>query len=297
MTDSLAKTSAGHHTYCMSDNILSPTNDWIFKLLFGDERNKSTLIDLLKSFVQLPEEEYELVYLDTHLKREYDDDKFGILDVKVKTKTGQIVHIEIQVEPMPDMAKRLSFYKSKLITSQINKGDSYEKIQPVICVCITSKPMFPEVMEYLNRFFFYNPANGLRFRNIPEEIYTLELSKLPQSSDGSTLWEWMKFLTSKTKEEFEMIAKGNPEIRKATDILYELSQDEKVRAEYEAREKAWRDRISAIDAGVRRGREEGWQGGRKEREVEVARNAIAKGFTLEQVCDITGLDTETLAKL
>jgi len=248
---------------------------------------------LLKSFVRLPEEEYELVYLDPHLKRESDEDKLGILDVKVRTKTGQIVHIEIQVEPMPDMAKRLSFYKSKLITSQINKGDPYEQIRPVICICITSKPLFPETSEYLNRFFFHNPVNGLSFKDIPEEIYTLELSKLPHASDGSILWKWMKFLSSKTREEFEMIAQGNPEIRKATDILYELSQDEKVLAEYEVREKAWRDRISAMNASEKRGREEGW----REREVELARNALAEGLSVEVVQKITGLDAETVARL
>ena len=209
--------------------------------------------------------------------------------MKVRTKTGRIVHIEIQVEPMRDMAKRLSFYKSKLIVSQIGKGDPYGKIRPVICVCITSRPLFPEAGEYLNRFFFHNPANGLRFKDIPEEIYTLELSKVPHASDGSPLWGWMKFLSSKTKEEFEMIAKGNPEIRKATDSLYELSQDDKVRAEYEVREKAWRDRVSAMDDSERRGVERGIE--------QTARKALTKGYTLEQVCDITGLDVETVARL
>ena len=71
----------------MDKEILSPTDDWIFKLLFGDERNKSILIDLLGSFVELPQEEFELTYLDTYLKPESEDDKLGILDVKVKTKT------------------------------------------------------------------------------------------------------------------------------------------------------------------------------------------------------------------
>jgi hypothetical protein len=57
----------------MIPEILSPTDDWIFKLLFGDERNKSMLIDLLGSFVELPKEEFELTYLDTHLKPESED--------------------------------------------------------------------------------------------------------------------------------------------------------------------------------------------------------------------------------
>ena len=71
-------------------------NDWIFKLLFGDIRHKSMLINLLKGFVELPDEEYELTFLDTHLKPETEDDKLGILDVKVQTKSGKIINIEIQ---------------------------------------------------------------------------------------------------------------------------------------------------------------------------------------------------------
>ena len=72
----------------MNPEILPPTDDWIFKLLFGDERNKSMLINFLSSFVELPQEEYELTFLDTSLKPEADDDKLGIVDVKVKTKNG-----------------------------------------------------------------------------------------------------------------------------------------------------------------------------------------------------------------
>jgi len=39
----------------MDYDILSPVNDWIFKLLFGDERHKDMLINLLKIFVELPD--------------------------------------------------------------------------------------------------------------------------------------------------------------------------------------------------------------------------------------------------
>ena len=56
----------------MDFDILPPTNDWIFKLLFGDERNKSMLVNLLQSFVELPQEEFELTFLDSHLKKEFE---------------------------------------------------------------------------------------------------------------------------------------------------------------------------------------------------------------------------------
>ncbi|MCL2232873.1 MAG: Rpn family recombination-promoting nuclease/putative transposase [Treponema sp.] len=231
----------------MSITVLPPTNDWIFKLLFGDERNKSMLIDLLKSFVDLPEEEYELTFMDPHLKRIAPDDKQGILDVKVKTVSGKIIDIEIQVEPMSHIGRRLSYYKSRLIADQIGKGDEYEKIQRVICVCITSYALFPGAQEYLNGFRFCNRENGLCFADIPEEIYTLELAKVPAISDGSGVWEWLRFLRSRTKEEIEMVTERNPEIRKAADALYELSADAEVRYQYEQREKARRDTVAQAD--------------------------------------------------
>ena len=243
----------------MGIKVLPANNDWVFKLLFGDERNKSVLIDLLKSLVDLPEEEYDLVFLDTHLKPEFEEDKLGILDVKVRTRSGQIIDIEIQVEPQKHIAKRLSFYKSKMIVEQIGQSEHYDRIQRVICVCITSKTLFPAAGEYLNRFRFYNEANGLRFDAMPEEIYTLELSKVPISSDGTDKWEWVQFLLARTEEEIEMlVANGNPEIRNAANALYRLSANPEVRATYEAREKAWRDRASQID-GAREDEREVWQ--------------------------------------
>ena len=259
----------------MTFPILPPTDDWIFKLIFGDERNKSMLIDMLKSFVQLPDEEYEIIFLDTHLKPESEDDKLGIVDVKIKTKTGKIIDIEIQVNPMKNIGRRLSFYKSKLIVEQIGKSENYSKIQRVICVCILCYDLFTENKDYMNNFQFYNPKNGILFSDIPEEIYTIELLKVPSRNDGNSVWEWLQFLRSKEKEEFDMVAEMNPEIKKAVDTLYELSADEKVRAEYEMRQKAWRDRASQNEGYYQDGRADErkeWQVVVADKDAEIAEN-------------------------
>jgi predicted transposase/invertase (TIGR01784 family) len=155
---------------------------------------------LLQAFIDLPDEEYELTFLDTYLKPESEDDKLGIVDVKVRTKTGKIIDIEIQVNPVKNIGQRLSFYKSKLIVEQIGKGERYNVIQKVIC--ISNYELFPGTADYLNNFKFYNPKNGLCFEDIPEEVYTLELPKAPVKSDGTTGWEWMQFLRGKQKEDW-----------------------------------------------------------------------------------------------
>ena len=77
---------------------LLPTNDFIFKKIFGG--NLSILQDFLKAVLDLPPEEYkELEVLDPNLDREFIEDKLGVLDVKVTTSTGQTVNIEVQVKP------------------------------------------------------------------------------------------------------------------------------------------------------------------------------------------------------
>ena len=263
----------------MNCPILPPTDDWIFKLLFGDERNANLLIAMLQTFIELPDEEYELTFLDTHLKPEYEEDKFGILDVKVKTKSGKIINIEIQVNPVKNIGRRLSYYKSKMIVEQINKGDKYQVIQQVICICITDYTLFPQTSDYLNNFVFFNSKNGLRFYDIPEEIYTLELPKVPVQNDGSAIWAWMQFLRSKEKEEFEMAAAKNPAVREAVNTLYELSTDKKVRAEYEMRHKAWLDRQSQLYDS----REEGRAEGRAEAAIDFEKKMKDIGLSSEQI--------------
>ncbi|GBU26921.1 hypothetical protein R84B8_00437 [Treponema sp. R8-4-B8] len=277
----------------MDFKILPPTDDWIFKLLFGDERNKSMLIDLLKAFVELPQEEYELSFLDTSLKPENEDDKLGILDVKVKTKTGKVIDIEIQVNPERNIGQRLSFYKSKLIVEQIGKGELYHVIQKVICICITNYELFPETNEYVNIFRFTNKNNGLVFEVIPEEIYTLELPKVPALSDGSAGWEWMQFLRAKRKEEFEMVAVKNPEIRKAVDTLYQLSSDEQVQAEHERRLKAWRDRASQLEGSYLDGIQEGIKRSKKDDILRMK----ADNLPIEQIIKYTGFTEEQIKSL
>ena len=43
--------------------------------------------------------------------------------------------------------------------------------------------------------------------------------------------------------------------------------------------------------------EEGWEGGEENKAVEIAKNALAKGLTIEFVNEITGLDIDTIRDL
>jgi predicted transposase/invertase (TIGR01784 family) len=277
--------------------ILPPTDDWIFKLLFGDERHKDNTIALLRSFLDLPDEEFDISFVDTVLKPEAEDDKTGIVDIKLKTKTGKLIDVEIQVNPFPELGKRISFYKSKLVVGQIGEGERYNVIQRVICVCILDYRLFPETEEYLNRFLFYNPENSLCFEELPEEIYTMELPKVPVESDGRAVWDWMQFLRGKRKEEFEMIAEKNPGVREAVNVLYRLSEDPEVRAQMEYREKARHDHATLLHAAFREGEVRGKALGEAQSRAEIAGNMKKRGIPVHQIAEDTGLSVEDIEKL
>ena len=41
--------------------------------------------------------------------------------------------------------------------------------------------------------------NGLCFEDIPEEVYTLELPKVPAVNDGTAGWGWLQFLRANAR--------------------------------------------------------------------------------------------------
>ncbi|MDR3350008.1 MAG: Rpn family recombination-promoting nuclease/putative transposase, partial [Acidaminococcales bacterium] len=199
----------------MSKEILSPKNDFIFKLIFGDQRNADVLASFLQAVLDLPKSEYEeLSIVDPHLKRESADDKLSVLDVKIHTKSGKVVEVEIQILETPQMRERIVYYAGKMITEQISRGEDYGAIKRVISIVITDYELIKENRKYHNRYRLYDKESGSEFTDILE-VNTLELPKVPKRDDRTELFDWLLFLKSEGGEELEMLAKKNPQIKKA----------------------------------------------------------------------------------
>jgi predicted transposase/invertase (TIGR01784 family) len=250
--------------------ILPVRSDVIFRLFFADERNEEFLVNFLKSVIRLPEDDYhEIEIADPHLLPEYVDDKLAIIDVKLHTKSKKVVHIEIQLEVTPEMRQRIIFYDAKLITEQIGNGGEYKEIQKVISIIITKDNLVAASPQYHHRFTFYDREAEVEFSDIIE-IHTLELKKLPERVDGTSLYDWAKFIDAETEEELTVLAERNPQVGKAVVKLRELSGDERARDLYERREKARRDQQSREDWARQQEREK-WQGVLADKDAEIAR--------------------------
>jgi len=286
----------------VSKEPLSPKNDFVFKLLFGERTRLDILQNFLMAVLDLPAEEYgHLVIVDPHLRRESPDDKLGVLDVKIHTTTGKVIDVEIQVKPHRRIWERILFYAARLTTEQLKYGVPYKEIKKAISIVIVDRDITPEDPEhYQHRFRLFDERTGYCFPDL-FEINTLELPKLPGEPDGTMLCNWLRIFTARTKEEFAMVAKTSPEIAKAVGVIMELSEDEQTRLLAEAREKYRRDEEARWEDAFEDGKEEGRQEGQQEGELkgrrEVARRLLLKTQSAEMVADVTGLSLEEVKAL
>ena len=289
----------------IDDNfIMSPKNDFVFKLIFGDEKNKDVLIAFLSAVLRLPKDEFaNLEFLNTELLREFKEDKKGILDVRVKTKNGKQIDIEIQVLPTEFMAERTVFYWSKMYTSQIKPGDAYGKLKKCITINIVDFERI-KIDKIHTSFHILEDETGYKLSDVLE-IHFLELPKLKRLSSlkdaEDPILEWLEFIDSDSKEGMEMLAEKNENIKIAYEILQRASHSKAARAAYEARQAEIMDQRtrenSAEKRGIEQGIQQGIQQGIEQATVNLAKNALLMNLSIEQIEAITGLNKEKIQEL
>ncbi len=89
----------------MKIEMLKPTNDYVFKRLFGKIGNEDITKKLLECITQ---EKYTEIQLDSTpiLEQDLLNDKIGILDIRVKTQYKEI-DIEMQVAKQEQIIDRM----------------------------------------------------------------------------------------------------------------------------------------------------------------------------------------------
>src|SRR5690606_1860594 len=111
--------------------LLDPTLDVVFKLLFAHERNKNLLISLLSAVLNPPEPISEVEVLNPEVEKETIRDKGIVLDVLVRLRDGRLFNVEMQSRPEPGFRQRGLFYWSRLYQSQVQRGGGYHELAPV----------------------------------------------------------------------------------------------------------------------------------------------------------------------
>ena len=284
--------------------LLDPKMDFVFKNIFGSEKNPNILISFLNATLKPKDLITSVEIKNTDLNKGYIEDKFSRLDVKATTSNNEIINIEIQLKNEYNMIKRSLYYWSKLYSEQLNEGEDYSILKRTICINILN-------FKYLKTRKFHS---GYRLKEIYSneelsdvaEIHFIEIPKLEEGSDEKDmLVAWIEVLKDPESEKVRSLEMSIDEIRQAKDELIRMSNDDTQRELYEMRAKTLKDKISALNEaerkgmqkGMQKGIKEGMQKGEKKKALEIAKSMIDMGLDKKTISKTTGLDLSEIEKL
>ena len=236
----------------MDGFLMKPKIDFAFKEIMEDEKARTGFLAAVLGI--RPESIKETRILNTNLRREHEDDKQGILDVRLLMDNNSEIDIEIQLSELKVWADRSLFYLAKMFTEQIKPGDSYRVFKKCVSISILDFILFQGETEFHSCFHIREDKRQFLYTD-KMEFHVIELPKLPENlkENCTDLELWAKFISAERKEEFDMLAEKNPYIDSAYRKLQAISQDSQKRLEYEAREKAIRDYNEGMYEAEQRG--------------------------------------------
>jgi predicted transposase/invertase (TIGR01784 family) len=278
--------------------LMNPKIDFVFKLLFGNEKDTSFLISFLNATLDLSGEKVikSVIIKNPVNDRQTEEDKLSIMDVKAETSDETVINIEIQLRDQHNMRQRTLYHLSKMIAERLNKGKDYQEIAKTVAINILDFDLLGEETRFHNRFRFLETETHKELTDAGE-IHFMELPVLrryiEQNKDDITeiigkekLLDWLLFIDNPDSEYARLAENSDKVIGRAKDMLRTLSADEKLREEYLAREKAIIDHYASLKAAEKHGREEERKFAMKilvQQGVSIENIAISYQMTIEEV--------------
>ena len=257
----------------MNNNLerLPLTDDYIFKRVFAYKGNESVLKDSLEALLKI---EIKRIKITNPEIIPYEKgEKRGLLDIKTEINDGTMIDVELQMKNEKNTEERATEYMGKMISEQLQVGDSYQKLKKSIVIFITN-------YNFLNRNSYHSVGRMKFDKTLKEEyvdigfkkedeiaskyieVHYIELPKFKKKelSKFTKLDQWMCIFTQ--NEGGIMLAeKENKEIKRAINTLDFLSKDPKERERHNSIVMAEYNRLVSeqnfFEEGIEKGRKEG----------------------------------------
>lgn len=296
--------------------VLKPTNDFVFKKIFGSVGSERITTSLLEAILKI---NITAIDLDKNPITEKDvlNDKMGIMDIRVEINNKIDADIEMQMIDQGNIEIRLMRYVSKIFIRGLKAGENYLDAKESIAILIANFEIekHKNVKKILTEYEMREKNYGNIVLTDKIKVYILELPKIERiKSKDESLNLWIKFM--KDLEVKKMVDKEDKELEETIQAIQEaekkyeeLCQDEHARYIAELREKYIEDSISIKQLGYENGRkdgkkegkkqglEEGIQEGKKQELERIAKNMKNKNYSVEEIMQITQLTKKEIENL
>ena len=274
--------------------LLSPKLDVVFQALFGEVGNERITKDFLESILKKKIEKLDLSK-NLILRKEFKDDKLGILDILAELDGKENCNIELQIVDRKNIIERILYYWSKLYSRQIRSGEDYELLEKTIVILITNfKIKELETLEYHSSWKIIEENDRKVILTNKLEIHIMELPKIEgKENEKDELLDWLYFLENPKSERVEEKMKENENLKEARKKLDGLSEDERMQKIAELRQKAIMDEKAIYKKGI----EEGIEKGVEKNNIEIAKKMLEENIDIDFISRMTGLTKEKIKEL
>ncbi|MEZ2279209.1 MAG: Rpn family recombination-promoting nuclease/putative transposase [Microcoleus sp.] len=279
---------------------INPKTDYAFKKIFGSSESKDILISFLNAMIYDGNPTIEdLEIINPNLPPQVEGLKDSSLDVKAKLADGTLVIIEMQVLNVESFGQRILYNAAKTYASQLQKGQGYRMLKPVIALTITDFEMFKNSNNLISRFVYKEEVSNLPYPDNDLKLVFVELPKFTKTVDQlETLADkWLYFMKyAVTITEIPPVMDSVPEIHQAFDIADRVNLSPEEIANIERQEMFIYDQQGTIIKAVKDAVEEGRQEGRQEEKQAIARQLLDR-LDDTTIAQITGLSVEYVQNL
>jgi predicted transposase/invertase (TIGR01784 family) len=275
-------------------NLLDPKLDYIFKNIFGTEKNKPLLVSLLNSLLKNNPHIKDLRLENTEITKILEEDKASRLDIKATSDDDTIFDVEIQIRNTGDIPQRAFHYLANMTPKAVESGESYKGAH-VIGIWILGKNVTDRRNAVSEAYVTFQPNDPDPYQILTDSarIFFVELGKFdPKTADRrDMLTRWLSFLKDPILMDESFLQ--TKEVRTAMDTLKYISADDEMRAISDLRQRTINDHNSEITVA----REEGIAIGEQRGKKETALKLLKKGMNIADIVEITGLSIDEIVRL
>lgn len=176
------------------EGFLDPRSDLVFRRIFGE--HPDILCDFLNAMLPLESPIVSLEYLPIDQMPILPVYKRGIVDVRCVDEAGRQFIVEMQMQWTSAFLQRVLFNASQAYVKQLEKGETYELLQPVMALSLLDDTFIKDSDEYYHHYRIVNV--GIPQRRIEGlEFVFVELPKFRKSKPSEARrvrWAWLRFL-------------------------------------------------------------------------------------------------------
>ena len=276
------------------ERYISLLTDFGFKRIFGTKPNKDLLIDFLNSLFNGEQVVKDVTFLNSEYVGDVHTDRKAIFDVYCENEKGEKFIVEMQNAYQTYFKDRSLYYATFPIREQAQKGEGWNyKLKHVYVVALLnydmSDPAFSDdtinhdiglLDKQTHRVF----NDKLTFKYVEISKFNKRIEELKTNYD-----KWLFVLQNLSRldrqPEYLQTAVFNRLFAEAEIAKFTRAE----LREYEDSLKAYRDIKNSLDSAEEKGE--------RKKAIEIAKNLLEMGMSIDNIMKATGLSQEEIAKL